>query len=209
MSSGSLLMNDVPDGSVATRFQTEDYIKAMIGTIDFGDVTIGPEIVTKVFHRCQELATQGVTFDEAQASFILLVLEEFGLELAQFKCLSGQVTVSFGEDRESICDATIKVDTGVDEPKHVAYEDATPVRALNGALQKVVVSLADGITLGNVVKERIPTSDGAPEVYRATITLENCTDTWTSVGVGPNLIEAFIKALLDGYRYAAYRHNLP
>lgn len=205
---GAQLLNAVPEiQATITRYSCEAAVAAMMGNLGF-DVSLVPA----VHQRCLELASWGIVLDDAEASFVLMVLDQQGEapdHVVLQSCLFN-ITVSPGQD--STCEAIVKVKVrqadGETKEMHTVHEAPTEIRALNVAIKKAIGTVTPDIVFceDGIRRERFKYSDGhGDDIYRVHVPFENCTTKWTTVGIGVNLLEAFANAFIDGYRYAAYK----
>ena len=146
---------------------------------------------------------EGYQYEAAQGSFELLaakVIEGYCLpfELAGFRVINDR-----REDGAMVNEATIKVvvDGTVE---HTASEGDGPVDALNGALRKALTRFFPSIAQVHLEDYKVrvlDTAHGTEAKVRVLIESTNGSETWGTVGVSENLIEASYIALVDSLLY--------
>lgn len=163
----------------------------------------------KVIELVKQMENEGFQFEGAEASFELLLKQALGkftpgFELKGFRIINHKV-----EDNRSVNEATIKVVVHGKEEMAVAEGDG-PVNALDKALRKVLekfypilrdMKLAD-------YKVRI-LNGGAATAAQTRVLIESKLgeDTWGTVGVSENIIEASWQALVDSIEYLLMKYN--
>ena len=158
---------------------------------------------------------EGYAYDGAGASFELLArrtldaVPEF-FRLHSFRIFDERRWNARGE-LVTLSEATVKVDMGTD--RHMAVAEGNgPVNALDGALRKVLIPFYPGLGGLRLVdyKVRILTpGDGTAAVTRVMIESgDDDGETWSSVGVSTNVIDASYNALNDSITYKLMRDGV-
>jgi 2-isopropylmalate synthase len=155
---------------------------------------------------------EGYAYDGADASFELLARRALGnvpeyYRLNSFRIMDERRWNAKGE-LITISEATIKIVVGGEQIMTVA-EGNGPVNALDAALRKGLVpvypELRDLRLLDYKVRILTP-GEGTKAVTRVMIESSDGTgETWTTVGVSPNVIDASFIALSDSITYKLYR----
>ena len=165
-------------------------------------------VVIRVLEKIKMLESEGFEFESADASLELIVRKELGLhsphfELKGFHC-------DFRHDvsgASSDCVASVTVLDG-DKEIHSSAQGHGPVDALDAALRKAFRKLhpwIEGISLSDY-KVRIVDSDrGTAARTRVHIVSSEGGETWGTVGVSHNIIEASWMALVDSLEFRAAR----
>ncbi|NLC97692.1 MAG: citramalate synthase [Actinomycetales bacterium] len=169
------------------------------------DLTGDTELLTRVTDRVKALEQDGYTFEAADASFELLLAEEIdGRRPSYFDVESGRVIAeSVGSQGDALAEATIKVSAG-GKRWAVVGEGNGPVNALDHALREAVEQAYPEVARFHLVDFRVRILDqgkGTDSVTRVLIDTTDGKDTWTTVGVGSNIIEASWEALADAMTY--------
>ncbi len=157
----------------------------------------------KILNRVQDMENEGYHFESAEGSFDLLVKKVIGKHKGFFDLEDFRVIVERGKEGEFITRATVKVKVGGVEELTVSDGDG-PVNALDGALRKALEkfypSLADMHLIDFKVRVINPKEASAAKV-RVIIESHDHKDTWGTVGVSGNLIEACWLALVESIEY--------
>ena len=176
------------------------------------------DLTGRVAALVKQREAEGYTYDAADGSFELLLRAMIGDAPQFWKLESWKVTTReiLGEAKHSDAlaepifsesEATVKLVAG---GRHVSTAEGNgPVNALDqavrGALEDSYPQVAD-FRLTNY-KVRILDEDrgGTDALTRVLIDTSDDDATWTTVGVGTDVIEASWEALLDAYRYGLLR----
>ncbi len=160
--------------------------------------------ITKILKELKKLENQGYEYEGADASFELLVRKALGLYKKHFWVKSARTIVEKRkEDEEPITEATVivKVD-GVIE--HTAATGNGPVNALDKALRKALEkffpTLKD-LRLKDFRVRVVSSQMGTDSMVRVLIESGDGKDSWSTVGVSENLVEASWQALIDSLDY--------
>ncbi|MCI7690064.1 alpha-isopropylmalate synthase regulatory domain-containing protein [Trueperella pyogenes] len=87
-------------------------------------------------------------------------------------------------------------------------EGVGPVHALDQALRAALTpaySELEAMHLTDFKVRILDSADGTGAVTRVLLTMNDAAGTWTTVGVGADVIEAAWEALTDGYLYGLMR----
>jgi 2-isopropylmalate synthase len=158
------------------------------------------EITAKV----KELEAQGYEYEAAEASLALLIrgILDHNPELL-FTVETYHVSMR-RDQKESICEATVRVRVG-DETEHTVAEGDGPVNALDGALRRALIKFfprLKNIELTDYKVRIIAGSLGTAAKTRVLIYSTDGKREWGTVGVSENIIEASLQALVDSMEYA-------
>lgn len=170
---------------------------------EFGlDLTGQHDLLGRVTQRVKDAEAQGYTYDAADASFELLLLEEVhGQRPGYFRVESWRTIVERAGSRGTVAtaEATVKLHAG-GERIVATGEGNGPVNALDAALRlallRVYPELADFELIDFKVRI-LDTTHGSDAITRVLIETTDGNTAWSTVGVGPNLIEAAWEALTD------------
>lgn len=152
-----------------------------------------------VVDRIKELEHDGYHFEAADGSFELLLREAQGWRQDFFELESYRVFVEH-RDGEVVAEATVKIHIG--EERIVATREGDgPVsaldRALRAALGDAYPSL-ERIRLTDYRVRDLDSSDGTSARVRVLCEHTDVDDSWGTVGVHENIIDASWKAVVDG-----------
>ncbi|MBU1237892.1 MAG: citramalate synthase [Gammaproteobacteria bacterium] len=161
----------------------------------------------RIMDKLKELEHEGYQFEAAESSFELVVRKMLGrytpfFELVEFKVIVSEPTVN--EVNSSVI---IKVRVGDQEVLTVAEGDG-PVNALDRAARKALERLYPA--LGEIrltdYKVRVLDSDKASAAkVRVLIESTDGRESWTTIGVSTDIINASWQALVDAMEYKLMR----
>jgi len=165
------------------------------------------ELLARVTDRVKAAEAEGYTFDAADASFELLLLDEMGKRPKYWETEGWKVAVetSPGDPTEAMAEASVALTAG-GRRVQASGEGNGPVNALDHALRTAVQGLFPQIAKFELTDYKVrilEASHGTDAVTRVLITTTH-TDTgesWRTVGVGPNIIEASWESLTDALAY--------
>jgi 2-isopropylmalate synthase len=157
------------------------------------------ETAGRVIERVKELEHRGYQFEAADGSFELLIRKETGEYEPLFRLESWRAIVEKREDGRVETEATIKI--WVEGERYVRTAEGNgPVHALDRALRAAIGEryphLRD-IELVNFKVRILDERKGTGAVTRVLLDASNGQDTWGSIGVSENIIEASWEALVD------------
>lgn len=164
------------------------------------------DVLTRVAARVKEAEARGYTYDAADASFDLLLREEItGARPQYFRVESWRTIIERrgGRGTEALSEATVKL-FAAGERIVTTGEGNGPVNALDEALRSALVRVYPQIDTFELIdfKARIlDTEQGTDATTRVLIEMTDGKGRWSTVGVGPNLIEAAWEALTDAAVY--------
>lgn len=164
-----------------------------------------------VLQRIKELEHYGYQFEGAEGSFELLVLKMMKAYQPLFKLEGFRLIIEKREDGQLFSEATIKVRVG-DVQVHTAADGNGPVNALDNAMRKALEGIYPAlkkIKLTDFKVRVIDGVDGTGAQVRVLIESRDDTQTWGTVGVSPNVIEASWIALVDSLEYGLLCRKLP
>ena len=149
--------------------------------------------------RVKELENRGYQFEAADGSFDLLIRKETGDYEPLFRLESWRAIVEKREDGRVETEATIKI--WVEGERYVRTAEGNgPVNALDKALRVAIGEryphLRD-IELVNFKVRILDERKGTGAVTRVLLDASDGGDTWGSIGVSENIIEASWEALVD------------
>ena len=163
--------------------------------------------VSKVLKRLKAREHEGYHYEAADASFDLLLREELAPREPLFRLESFRVIVEKREDGKAVVEATIKVHVGGERIISTA-EGNGPVNALDSALRQAIVGkhphLAD-IELVNYKVRILDETKGTGAVTRVLLDASDGDESWGSIGVSENIIEASWDALVDSIEFGMWR----
>jgi 2-isopropylmalate synthase len=149
----------------------------------------------------------GYSYEGAEASFELLIFQQSPLYRAPFDLVEYRCIVEH-RDGKQVTEATVKINVAGVEQHTVANGDG-PVHALDEALRKALNrSFADelaAIKLTDFKVRVVNSKEGTAAKVRVMIDSADGEQTWSTVGVSTNMIEASWLALIDSIVYGLVR----
>jgi 2-isopropylmalate synthase len=167
------------------------------------DVNTNNDKTKAIIDKIKDLEHQGYQFEGADASLELLLREAFDGTSEVFQVESFKILV---EKSAGQMEAEAIVKINVDGQKvYSAAEGNGPVNALDNALRKALVqyypSIMD-IHLSDYKVRVIDENDATAAKVRVLIESTDFKNSWSTVGVSSNVVEASWEALVDSIRYA-------
>ncbi len=161
------------------------------------------ERVGAVLRRLKEREHRGYHYEAAEASFELLLRDELAPRKPLFHLESWRVIVEQREDGKAVVEATIKVHVNGDRIISTA-EGNGPVNALDTALRLAITRKypeLDQISLVNYRVRILDENKGTGAATRVLLDASDGDESWGSIGVSQNIIEASWEALVDSIEY--------
>jgi 2-isopropylmalate synthase len=165
--------------------------------------------VKVALEKVKELESQGYQFESAEASLELLLRAALGgnykeyFRLQSYRVLDQKVK----EDEPPQPEASIRVRVGLHEV-HTAAVGNGPVNALYNALLKALVRFYPRLTemrLDDYKVRVLPGSGNTDAKVRVLIDSRDAHDSWGTVGVSFDIIEASWLALVDAINYKLFK----
>ena len=160
-----------------------------------------------ILHKIRQLESEGYQFEAAEASFELLMKKMTGKYKKHFDVLGFKVVDAEAAGSGVVSEATVKLKVGAEE-EHTASSGDGPVNALDNALRKALKRFYPVISTIHLTdyKVRVVNSQaGTAAKVRVFIQFQDGKDTWQTVGVSANIIEASWLALVDAIEYKLHR----
>jgi len=168
------------------------------------------DLVTRITKRVKDLESHGYTFEAADASFELLLVEEVeGARPSYFEVESWRVITDSRPLGDAVSEATIKLLAG-GQRIITTGEGNGPVNALDQSLREAIGQAYPEVAKFELIDYKVRILDeghGTDAVTRVLIETSDGESSWVTVGVGPNVIEASWDALLDAVTYGLRRHG--
>jgi 2-isopropylmalate synthase len=162
----------------------------------------------RILDRLKALEDEGFLFEGAEASFELLMERALGRHTPYFELDAYRVIV---EEQSAgpapVAEATVRLRVkGISE--HTAASGNGPVDALDRALRKALEEFYPGLKTMRLLDYKVRILDeskGTAAKTRVLITSGDGDETWGTVGVADNIIEASWQALVDSLEYKLRR----
>jgi 2-isopropylmalate synthase len=158
----------------------------------------------EVLERLMDLENRGYAFENAQASFDLLVRKIVGSFKPSFDLKSCRVISEFDRHGRRVSEATVKVEVGGVEHHSVSEGKHGPVNAIDQALRKALLPEYPDLKDLRLVDYRVHIVNAQAAAAAKVRVVINSTDhkeVWGTVGVSENIIEASCFALVDSIEY--------
>ena len=177
-------------------------------------------IIGEVVETLKELEYEGYHFEAADASLELLIRSATGWMQDYFEVDSFSVNVGHnkGSGARAWNDVAVEVNTNavvtviVGEEKITAEGEGNgPVNALDSALRKALrneLSHIDAFNLTDYKVRVLESERGTGAVTRVLLDTTDGEQTWTTIGVSTNIIEASWQALVDSLVYGLLHLSL-
>lgn len=167
------------------------------------DLDLQKEESQKILNKIKELESQGYQFEGAEGSLELLLRRLKPSYKEPFKVEKLRILVGFYDDKEVSSEAVVKIRVG-EKTVHTASEGDGPVNALDNALRKALEEIYPQIKNMQLLDYKVRVldeKDGTGAVVRVLIESGNGKETWGTLGVSENIIEASSMALVDSMVY--------
>ena len=158
----------------------------------------------RALERVKALEHQGWTFEAAEASFELLLRSIAGAAIPAYELEGFRVVVDRGNQPGSVAEATVRLLVAGERQLGVGQGNG-PVDALDRAFRAAVSSALPAIDGMHLVDYKVRIIDAVHGTGATTRVLVRSTDgiqSWDTVGVSADVIEASWLALADAYDYA-------
>ncbi len=162
----------------------------------------------RILDELKELEDAGFQFEGAEASFELLMERALGRRTSYFDLQAYRVIVEEqGEPGGPVAEATVRLSVrGIEE--HTAASGNGPVNALDHALRKALEEFYPNLREMRLLDYKVRILDESKATAaktRVLITSGDGEETWGTVGVADNIIEASWRALVDSIEYKLRR----
>lgn len=164
----------------------------------------------EILGRIKDLEAKGYQFEGAEASFEMLVKRFKGEMVPPFEVVGFRLYIDEVGENDIVSEASVKVMDRHGNTEHTASDGDGPVNALDGALRKALARfypVLNDIRLTDykvrVLDEKAATAAAVRVLIRST----DGKDSWTTVGVSKNVIEASLLALVDSMEYAILKYE--
>jgi 2-isopropylmalate synthase len=175
------------------------------------EISVNDEHLKTVLRQIKKLENEGYEFEAAEASLRVLMEaaahrtpEFFTIENFRVVTDMHRSIVTDGERSEQVTsEATVKIRVG-ERTVHTVAEGDGPVHALDRALHSALQQFFEplrAVELTDYKVRVLEAGNGTGGKVRVMIQQTDGEDSWSTVGVSENILEASYKALADGVRY--------
>lgn len=158
----------------------------------------------QLIEQIKEMEHQGYQFEGADASLELLIRDAYGNSEEVFVLESFKIMVVKTINQPVVTEAIVKLKVN-GESVYNAAEGNGPVNALDNALRKCLLQYypaLENIHLSDYKVRVLDEKDNTAGKVRVLIESSDFDNTWSTIGVSANIIEASWQALTDSIRYA-------
>ena len=183
---------------------------------EFG-VELDGRAAAELSERLKQLEAEGFVFEAADASLELLMREAAGWDQDLFSVEAYRVSSYHREGAAADVGGELHVSTEATVKLWVAGERIAavgegngPVNALDAALRNALTPHLPAIEKIHLTDFKVRVLDSSGDTGAVTRVLIDSTDgddTWTTIGVSPNVIEASWMALVDSLVFGLLRHR--
>ncbi len=157
----------------------------------------------RILKLLQDLEHQGYQFEAAEGSFELLMKKAMKKYKRFFELEGFRVIIEKAKDGKVTSEAAIKLKVDKIE-EHTACEGDGPVNALDNALRKALLEFYPALAQMHLTDFKVRVLQeqaGTAARVRVLIQSQDEKDSWGTVGVSENIIEASWQALVDSIEY--------
>ena len=157
----------------------------------------------KLLKTLQEKEHKGYQFEAADASFELFMKRSLKKYKPFFKLEGFKVVTEKRFDGKVFAEASVRLNVKGEE-KYCACEGDGPVDALDKALRQALTKFYPKLSemhLRDYKVRVLDTKEGTAAKVRVLVESQDEHDSWTTVGVHENIIEASWEALIDAIEY--------
>lgn len=157
----------------------------------------------KILKLLQDLEHKGYQFETAEGSFELLMKKAMRKYKKFFELEGFRVIVEKAKDGKLRSEAAIKIKVN-NVQEHTAAEGDGPINALDSALRKALLEFYPTLAKMHLTDFKVRVLDeraGTAAKVRVFIQSQDEKDSWGTVGVSENIIEASWQALVDSVEY--------
>lgn len=176
------------------------------------DVNASEETLRHALSRIKRLENEGYEFEAAEASVRVLMEVAAHGELEFFRVDNFRVINEMRGRGDVTSEATVKLRIG-DEVVHTVAEGDGPVHALDRALHEALHRYFEPLRLVRLTDYKVRVlekgSSGTGARVRVMVQQTDGEESWTTVGVSENILEASYIALADGVRYKLLKERVP
>jgi 2-isopropylmalate synthase len=174
-------------------------------------IEIDADTAQRTVEELKEREHRGYHYEAADASFELLLRREAGAYEPLFRLESFRVLTEKRADGRVETEATIKIWVG--EQRHVRTAEGNgPVNALDRALRDAITELHPHLADIELVNYKVRILDehhGTGAVTRVLLDSADGQESWGTIGVSENIIEASWEALVESLEYAFQPRSSP
>jgi len=175
-------------------------IREKLNTLRLG-ISVSDDHTPKIIEYVKSLENEGFTFENADASFELMLLNKLNIMPEFFNIMGFRVitdTTKHSNDKFN-SEASVKIMIG-DEMIHTVSEGDGPVHALDEALRKALIPiypLIKSFKLSDFKVRILESTEGTGAKTRVYVETTDGYNRWDTVGVSQNVVEAAYVGVVD------------
>ena len=169
---------------------------------ELGIKNISDESIVKILEKLKILENEGYEFEGVDASFELLVKETIGAYTPTIELLETEINT-----RQIVPASTssAKVKIKINDKSFENISDGSgPVNALDNALREILVKEYPEMKDIELVDYRVRVvsgNKGTESLVRVIIETSDKKNSWSTIGVSRDIVQASWKALIDSFEY--------
>ncbi len=167
------------------------------------ELSKSPAKAARILNMLKNLEHKGYHFEAAEASLELLMKRAMKKFTDFFKLEDFRVIIEKRPGKKISTDVTIKLKVGK-RLEHTASSGDGPVNALDNALRKALTEFYPNLAEMHLADFKVRVLDekeGTAAKVRVLIQSQDKDDSWWTIGVSENIIEASWQALVDSIEY--------
>lgn len=191
--------------SLSGRAAIVDKLKRFLPSLDGLDKDSGE--IKLILAAIKDKEARGYTYEDAEGSLSLVILEALGMvkkhfKLLNLKVMTGTDAAGVGTDAALSSVAIIKISVG-DETTLCAAEGNGPVNAMDNAMRKALLRFYPAIADMHLTdyRVRVISFNTTASSVRVVIESSDGIGVWRTVGVSEDIIDASWQALCDSVEY--------
>ncbi|MCC9601598.1 citramalate synthase [Stieleria sp. JC731] len=170
------------------------------------------EVQDKILSEVVRLENQGFQYENAAGSFDLLIKRTIGSFTPHFSPIKYRVVAgeTSADEKDVYAEAILKIRVG-DQDCFAAAEGHGPVNALDSALRQVLLPFYPSLREMHLVDYKVRifnNGSGTAAGTRVNIESADQNESWGTIGVSDNIIEASFQALIDSVEYKLHKDNI-
>ena len=177
---------------------------SVLSEAEAAGIDLDADAAKRALEHVKEREHRGYQYEAADASFELLLRREAGQYSPLFRLESFRVITEKRADGHVETEATIKI--WVDGHRYVRTAEGNgPVNALDKALRLAITDLhphLSDIELTDYKVRILDSHDGTGAITRVLLDSSDGHESWGTIGVSENIIEASWEALVESLEYA-------
>lgn len=167
------------------------------------------QVLDRILAEVVRRENEGYQYEAAEASFDLLVKRCQGTFASHFDTIKYQIFAgdTHVQELDAFAEAVLKIQVG-DEVRFEAAEGHGPVNALDAALRKALAAFYPSLDSMRLVDYKVRVvngQEGTAARIRVNIESRDDNETWRTIGVSENIIQASWLALIDAVEYKLHR----